>query len=138
MSDTTTLHILSRVIDSQIHILNSLARIEDRLILIEMYGRPRTNLATTQQRLIRHRPNREDSGSSYLLHLLSGTQLVFKDPTSVPTETCSICLSDCTGLVRTITRCNHEFHASCLERWALRGNHTCPLCRVSFRRNNNS
>jgi hypothetical protein len=43
------------------------------------------------------------------------------------TTECSICLEHVTGN-KIITRCKHEFHKSCLERW-MEEHATCPNCR---------
>lgn len=46
--------------------------------------------------------------------------------------TCSICLSTLNdSMVRSMHFCRHQFHAHCIEEWALQHN-TCPLCRCSF------
>lgn len=52
---------------------------------------------------------------------------------------CAICLQDCQQqcILRSIKRCGHAFHASCLERWLFRRN-TCPICRSSIEPENDS
>jgi hypothetical protein len=42
---------------------------------------------------------------------------------------CSICYEKITSRTSSTTRCKHEFHRACLERW-LEENNTCPLCRT--------
>eukprot|EP00929_Paragymnodinium_shiwhaense_P074526 TRINITY_DN38152_c0_g2_i1.p1 TRINITY_DN38152_c0_g2~~TRINITY_DN38152_c0_g2_i1.p1 ORF type:complete len:755 (+),score=166.95 TRINITY_DN38152_c0_g2_i1:54-2318(+) len=48
-------------------------------------------------------------------------------------RTCSVCLEDIqTGeLVRPLAKCDHKFHAACLERWAgtMHDATRCPTCR---------
>ena len=48
-------------------------------------------------------------------------------------EECSICLEYFSkGELMTITRCGHNFHGQCLERWMRESVHSsteCPLCR---------
>ncbi|KDN37937.1 hypothetical protein K437DRAFT_30883 [Tilletiaria anomala UBC 951] len=54
--------------------------------------------------------------------------------TSVPTETCSICLEDFnTGEMIRVLACyaKHEFHAACVDPW-LRSRPSCPTCRYDF------
>lgn len=45
---------------------------------------------------------------------------------------CSICLTDYLpkDVLRTIPKCNHYFHATCIDEW-LKRNATCPVCRKS-------
>ncbi|KAL1566197.1 ubiquitin-protein transferase activity protein [Salvia divinorum] len=46
------------------------------------------------------------------------------------TEDCCVCLERLRrGLVATL-HCRHEFHGSCIGRWLLRGQNSCPLCKV--------
>ncbi|CAB4280147.1 unnamed protein product [Prunus armeniaca] len=53
-------------------------------------------------------------------------------------NTCPICLSEYQSkeTLRTIPKCNHYFHANCVDKW-LRLNATCPLCRNPQDRDNN-
>lgn len=53
-------------------------------------------------------------------------------------NTCPICLSEYQSkeTLRTIPKCNHYFHANCVDNW-LRLNATCPLCRNPQDRDNN-
>lgn len=67
--------------------------------------------------------------NSHLMNLLTNTTLVYESGTA---DVCAICLNQCRGLVRRINVCNHSYCSDCIERWALRGNATCPLCRANF------
>jgi len=46
---------------------------------------------------------------------------------------CSVCLSqfEAGDRVRTLP-CKHEFHSSCIDRWLLSMNRTCPCCRLDI------
>jgi len=44
---------------------------------------------------------------------------------------CPICYDVISGKDFKITRCNHVFHKSCLERWTCQ-NSTCPMCRENI------
>lgn len=48
-------------------------------------------------------------------------------------NTCSICLENYVpqDTVRSIAKCEHSFHAKCIELW-LRKNRTCPVCRTDL------
>ncbi|KAF8714831.1 hypothetical protein HU200_027365 [Digitaria exilis] len=45
---------------------------------------------------------------------------------------CAVCLAELVDgeKARFLPRCGHGFHAECVDLWLLRGNPTCPLCRV--------
>ncbi|KAF8703218.1 hypothetical protein HU200_032008 [Digitaria exilis] len=45
---------------------------------------------------------------------------------------CAVCLGELADgeKARFLPRCGHGFHAECVDLWLLRGNPTCPLCRV--------
>ncbi|WMV51358.1 hypothetical protein MTR67_044743 [Solanum verrucosum] len=47
-------------------------------------------------------------------------------------EICSICLSEYVydDTIGTL-HCGHEYHATCIEKWLLRGKKNCPICRSS-------
>ncbi|KAF3667169.1 putative deoxyuridine 5'-triphosphate nucleotidohydrolase-like [Capsicum annuum] len=47
-------------------------------------------------------------------------------------ETCSICLCEYESdeTIGTL-ECQHEYHASCIKQWLLKGKTSCPLCRSS-------
>ncbi|KAK4724424.1 hypothetical protein R3W88_027203 [Solanum pinnatisectum] len=47
-------------------------------------------------------------------------------------EICSICLSEYVNndTIGTL-HCGHEYHATCIEKWLLRGKKNCPICRSS-------
>jgi len=47
-------------------------------------------------------------------------------------QTCSICLESITNVNYSITKCNHMFHTSCLTKWFIIGEHSCPLCRTKL------
>ncbi|XWS61744.1 hypothetical protein CRYUN_Cryun07bG0151900 [Craigia yunnanensis] len=51
-----------------------------------------------------------------------------------PPESCAVCLYDFEGQdeIRRLTNCQHIFHRSCLDRWMVYDQKTCPLCRTSF------
>ncbi|KAL7083130.1 hypothetical protein ACP275_14G142900 [Erythranthe tilingii] len=65
----------------------------------------------------------------------SCTELVILSENRINSEpdsyTCSICLESCDPqeLIKNITKCQHYFHADCIERW-LNNNRTCPVCRT--------
>jgi hypothetical protein len=46
---------------------------------------------------------------------------------------CAVCLSqfEAGDRVRTLP-CQHEFHSSCIDRWLLEMNRTCPCCRLDL------
>ena len=49
------------------------------------------------------------------------------------TDTCSICLDECTSQNGVKTPCGHGFHAKCLNMWKKSGRanaNTCPCCRT--------
>lgn len=75
-------------------------------------------------------PDHESAIPSFLTDLMVTSTLSYQPEN---TETCSICMHGCSGLVRTL-RCGHAYHAPCIETWALRGNYTCCMCRRSFKR----
>ncbi|KAI3932994.1 hypothetical protein MKW98_029227 [Papaver atlanticum] len=41
-----------------------------------------------------------------------------------PTQHCIVCLESC----RSLPRCNHVFHANCVDSWLIQVP-SCPLCR---------
>ncbi|KAH0722703.1 hypothetical protein KY290_005355 [Solanum tuberosum] len=47
-------------------------------------------------------------------------------------EICSICLSEYVydDTIGTL-HCGHEYHATCIQKWLLRGKKNCPICRSS-------
>lgn len=49
---------------------------------------------------------------------------------------CSICQANLEDgeRIRAVSKCQHLFHADCLEPW-LRANNSCPLCRIDISRN---
>ncbi|KAL8028101.1 hypothetical protein ABFX02_14G137800 [Erythranthe guttata] len=65
----------------------------------------------------------------------SCTELVILSENRINSEphsyTCSICLDsrDPQELIKNITKCQHYFHADCIEMW-LKNNRTCPVCRT--------
>ena len=51
----------------------------------------------------------------------------------VPETTCPICMDDLTNCNKMITRCGHQFHASCLVKYMGTSETTkCPCCRVEM------
>ena len=50
-------------------------------------------------------------------------------------ENCPICVDGMKlhQILRTIKRCNHTFHQSCIDNWFVRNN-TCPVCRDTINR----
>jgi len=51
--------------------------------------------------------------------------------TDISSLSCSICLEDInTNDDKYITKCNHLFHTSCLNKWGK--NNTCPNCRIKL------
>ena len=46
-----------------------------------------------------------------------------------PYETCVICMDFIQEKDKSILKCGHEFHASCLMENVVKSNNTCPLCR---------
>ena len=51
--------------------------------------------------------------------------------TDISSLSCSICLEDInTDDDKYITKCNHLFHTSCLNKWGK--NNTCPNCRIKL------
>ncbi|KAI3941040.1 hypothetical protein MKW92_045316 [Papaver armeniacum] len=49
-------------------------------------------------------------------------------------DSCAICLRDYEGQdeIRPLISCHHIFHGSCLDRWIVGDQTTCPLCRNSL------
>ena len=45
---------------------------------------------------------------------------------------CPICYEKITHGSSETTKCNHCFHASCLNTWLV-SSHTCPMCRFELR-----
>ncbi|OVA18172.1 zinc finger protein [Macleaya cordata] len=60
-------------------------------------------------------------------------KVVFNESLKSNDTTCPICLSDyqLKETLRSISVCNHYFHATCIDGW-LRVNATCPVCRKSL------
>jgi hypothetical protein len=48
---------------------------------------------------------------------------------------CSICHNDLLNNNIVITKCNHKFHFSCLNKWKKKNN-SCPLCRKALENDN--
>lgn len=55
--------------------------------------------------------------------------------TTVSFAECAICLEEFKDgeLVQPFPRCEHEFHASCINSWLRGGKTTCPTCRFCLR-----
>ncbi|XP_022773207.1 E3 ubiquitin-protein ligase RHA1B-like [Durio zibethinus] len=51
-----------------------------------------------------------------------------------PPDSCAVCLYDFKGQdeIRPLRNCRHIFHRSCLDRWMVYDQKTCPLCRTCF------
>ena len=49
-------------------------------------------------------------------------------------DECAICLEEFKNgeLVQPFPKCNHQFHASCINSWVHGGKFTCPVCRCSL------
>jgi len=48
-------------------------------------------------------------------------------------DKCPVCLENMSGMCRKL-KCNHSFHAICIDGWVIKAGHTtCPLCRSSIR-----
>ncbi|KAI3839884.1 hypothetical protein MKX03_025149 [Papaver bracteatum] len=49
-------------------------------------------------------------------------------------DSCAICLCDYEGQdeIKPLISCHHVFHGSCLDRWIVGDQTTCPLCRNSL------
>ncbi|MCL7045326.1 hypothetical protein MKW94_023436 [Papaver nudicaule] len=49
-------------------------------------------------------------------------------------DSCAICLCDYEGQdeIRPLMNCRHIFHGSCLDRWMINNQRSCPLCRTSL------
>jgi len=45
-------------------------------------------------------------------------------------EKCCFCLEEMTEAK--VSRCNHKFHANCVERWFQMGHSECPVCRTDL------
>lgn len=52
-----------------------------------------------------------------------------KNKANLKKITCSICLDKTINIV--ITKCNHEYCSSCINKWRLINN-TCPMCRKNI------
>ncbi|KAI4324003.1 hypothetical protein L6164_023570 [Bauhinia variegata] len=48
---------------------------------------------------------------------------------------CVICFEELKNgdLIQHLPKCNHEFHASCINSWLQIGKFTCPVCRFVLR-----
>ncbi|KAI3887678.1 hypothetical protein MKX03_010213 [Papaver bracteatum] len=48
-------------------------------------------------------------------------------------DCCAICLCEYEGQdeIRPLLNCRHIFHGSCLDRWMINNQRSCPLCRTS-------
>jgi hypothetical protein len=85
-------------------------RIKDRII---------KNLQETlekQQAIILDYENHKKAREEYILSLC-----------------CSICLDNVNSFddILSVTRCNHIFHKTCLNKWS-KNNNNCPNCRVKL------
>ncbi|KAK8483786.1 hypothetical protein V6N13_021578 [Hibiscus sabdariffa] len=51
-----------------------------------------------------------------------------------PPDNCAVCFYDFEGEdeIRRLVNCRHVFHRSCLDRWMVYDQRTCPLCRTIF------
>ncbi|KAI3944698.1 hypothetical protein MKW98_021156 [Papaver atlanticum] len=49
-------------------------------------------------------------------------------------DSCAICLCEYEDQdeIRPLVNCRHIFHGSCLNRWMINNQTTCPLCRTSL------
>ncbi|KAI3906139.1 hypothetical protein MKW92_004137 [Papaver armeniacum] len=49
-------------------------------------------------------------------------------------DSCAICLCEYEGgdEIKPLVNCSHIFHGSCLDRWMMHNQTTCPLCRTSL------
>ncbi|KAI3944701.1 hypothetical protein MKW98_021159 [Papaver atlanticum] len=49
-------------------------------------------------------------------------------------DSCAICLCEYEGgdEIKPLVNCSHIFHGSCLDRWMIHNQTTCPLCRTSL------
>ena len=54
-------------------------------------------------------------------------QLFYYDKT--PPETCVICMEYVNERDRSVLKCGHEFHTSCLMSHVIKCSNKCPLCR---------
>ncbi|KAM3378244.1 hypothetical protein P3S68_010657 [Capsicum galapagoense] len=94
----------------------------DRAFLIELL-----------QLLVAHMVERNDHGEEAAEETIAN---MMKTRTHCSTddggETCAICLCEYENdeTIGTL-ECQHEYHASCIKQWLLKGKTSCPLCRSS-------
>ncbi|KAI3995696.1 hypothetical protein MKX01_029282 [Papaver californicum] len=57
-----------------------------------------------------------------------------KDHSCDKEDSCAICLCEYEAQdeVRSLINCRHIFHGSCLDRWMINNQRSCPLCRTSL------
>lgn len=55
-------------------------------------------------------------------------------PMKVKDLICAVCLDfpDDPQQIATVSGCTHRFCFGCIDKWAARGNHECPLCKSTF------
>ena len=61
-----------------------------------------------------------------------GDRCQWHRPIDDPDPDCSVCMEYMTIRNFRELGCGHKFHKKCLQKWKLKGNRTCPLCREEF------
>jgi hypothetical protein len=101
--------------------------------------------------LFSHREFQELRAASLALHSRIATLFMRVESKRAQIDKCSICLESFSSpgglevfdegrseifeaVSIAVTRCNHRFHAACLEKWFKDGNEICPLDRLNLKR----
>jgi len=87
----------------------------------------------TQQAQAEQTPQEERSTGVSLENLLDTTELFICQTDT----TCSICQMSMHSKPSRCLRCNHSFHAQCIDRWFC-SHSSCPLCRIDVNPQNDT